>query len=89
MFRKRVYEMLKGRLVQMVEAALEDIFNEVLIMAEDLLTAEPRCNGQVEAGVALYVSQRETVSSYCIQQLPGNRHQVETQAAEVNPASNI
>ena len=87
MFGKVTCEMLKGLLHQTVESMSEELFNNALSMAGDLLASAPLCSGKVESDLAVFAGLHETYSTYYIQKLPGNRGRLGNSAAKANHSS--
>lgn len=86
-FGKRAYELLQQHLKQMVKAATEEEFEEVLRLANVLLRAQQPREMQMEKDLEDFAELRNTYAEYLIAQVPGNLNRHGSSISESNHSS--
>ena len=86
-FGKAGYELLKGHLVQMIQANSQEDFESFLLAAREKLHAQTPRNGQMESDLEKFAKKRHSYAQYCLDKITGNRELHGSSVSEQNNSS--
>jgi hypothetical protein len=81
------YDLLQSYLHGLVNPSSKEEFDSILESAHNLLRQQPMQNGVFGMDLTTFASRRQCYALYCLEEIPGNRHQKGNTASESNHLS--
>ena len=89
MFGKRGFELLKGHLIQMIQANSEEEFDSIVESARQKLHAQTPRDQQMESDLNTFAGKWESYAQYCLDKIPGNRGLRSSSVSKQNNSSAV